>query len=626
MNRTRFAIGLLTLLAILNAPQNLAGNPEVQERKVSGAIKVLPFSPSEVVLKSSWIKQREALNTTYLRQLDPERLLHNFRVNAGLPSTAKPLEGWESPECGLRGHFTGHYLSACAALIAKDGDALLSKRIGYMIDELAVCQQKMGGNYLSAFPESEFDTLEKKYGGVWAPYYTLHKIMQGLLDVYTVTGNPKAYQVLLNLADYVEARMSKLPEAEIEKILYSAEANPTNEAGGMNEVLHNLYAVSKDPKHLKLAEIFDRKWFYQPLMDGKDILSGLHSNTHIVLVNGFARRFENTTEADFRKAAENFWDMLLNHHAYVNGSSSGPRPIATTPTSRIAEHWGHADHLSATLTGEIAESCVTHNTQKLTANLFQWTANPEYADAYMNTFYNAVLPIQNSENGSVVYHLPLGSPRTKNFLTEQDYKCCNGSGIEAFAHLNSNIYFHDQGSLWVNLFMPSAVNWKEKGIRLEQTTNFPEEQKVRFTVSAEQPTNFALKLLIPSWANAQTRVLVNGQPVKTKIKPLSFATIDRTWKTGDTVELIFDYQFHLKNMPDNPNVVALFYGPVLLAFETDKELILKGSQEQILQSVRKQPEGYSFILKNNGIDYKLVPFYQITKVSYGVYATIRNDY
>ena len=587
---------------------------------------VSSFSNAEVKLNPSWIKQREVLNTAYLQQLDPERLLHNFRVNAGLPSAAKPLEGWESPDCGLRGHFTGHYLSACAALIAKDGDALLSKRISYMIDELALCQQKMGGKYLSAFPESEFDTLEKKYGGVWAPYYTLHKIMQGLLDVYTITGNTKAYQVLLNMADYVEARMSKLPEAEIEKILYSAEANPTNEAGGMNEVLHNLYAVSKDPKHLKLAKIFDRKWFYQPLADGKDILSGLHSNTHIVLVNGYARRFENTNEADFRKATENFWDMLLNHHAYVNGSSSGPRPIATTPTSRIAEHWGHADHLSATLTGEIAESCVTHNTQKLTANLFQWTANPEYADAYMNTFYNAVLPIQNSENGAVVYHLPLGSPRTKNFLTEQDYKCCNGSGIEAFAQLNSNIYFHDQSSLWVNLFIPSVVNWKEKGIKLEQTTNFPEEPKVRFMVSAEQPTDLALKVLIPSWANSQTRILVNGQPVKTKIKPLSFATIDRTWKTGDTVELIFDYKFLLKSMPDNPNVVALFYGPVLLAFETNKELILKGSQEQILQSVRKQPEGFSFILKNNGIDYKLVPFYQITKVSYGVYATIRNDY
>jgi hypothetical protein len=612
MNKAVFSFLILTLFLI--------------DFRLSAQTKIQPFNGNEVKLSPSWIRQKEDLNTKYLHQLDPERLLHNFRVNAGLPSSAVPLEGWESPGCGLRGHFTGHYLSACATLINSEGDSVLAKRISDMIDALADCQEKLGGKYLSAFPESEFDTLEKKYGGVWAPYYTFHKIMQGLLDVYTLTGNPKAYQILLNMADYVEARMAKLPAEEVEKILYSAEANPTNEAGGMNEVLHNLYAVSKDIKHLKLAEIFDRKWFYQPLAENIDILSGLHSNTHIVLVNGFARRFENTGEIDFQKAAENFWYMLLNHHAYINGSSSGPRPIATTPTSRIAEHWGHADQLSATLTGEIAESCVTHNTQKLTANLFCWTAAPEYADSYMNTFYNAVLPIQNSENGRVVYHLPLGSPRLKNYLTENDYKCCNGSGIEAFAHLNSNIYFHDENNLWVNLFIPSAVNWKEKGIRLEQNTDFPEEPKTRLTISAERPTQFALKLLIPSWANEQTTVLVNGKPFKTKIKPVSFVTIEKEWKDGDKVELIFSYDFHLKMMPDNANLIAIFYGPVLLAFETDKELILKGNQELILKSLTKNDGDFSFRLNNNNQNFKLEPFYKITSQSYGVYATIRNEY
>ncbi|MDP4226667.1 MAG: glycoside hydrolase family 127 protein [Bacteroidota bacterium] len=630
MERNRLIIFFLIVLLFYNLPQSIASDSKVSGNHIFKVIlaeaHILPFSLSEVRLNSSWIKQREALNTAYLHQLDPERLLHNFRVNAGLPSYAKPLDGWESPGCGLRGHFVGHYLSACATQIAKDGDALLNKRISYMIDELAVCQQKQGGKYLSAFPESEFDTLEKKYGGVWAPYYTFHKIMQGLLDVYTLTGNKKAYQILLNMADYVEARMAKLPEAEIEKILYSAEANPTNEAGGMNEVLHNLYAVSKDPQHLKLAEVFDRKWFYQPLMDGKDILSGLHSNTHIVLVNGYARRFENTGESDFQKAATNFWDMLVNHHAYANGSSSGPRPVATTPTSRVAEHWGYADHLSATLTGEIAESCVTHNTQKLTANLFEWTGDPKYADAYMNTFYNAVLPIQNSENGSVVYYLPLGSPRTKNFLKENDFKCCNGSGIEAFAHLNSNIYFHNQNSLWINLFIPSELNWKEKGIKIEQNTNFPEEQKTRLVISAEKPTSFAMKLFIPSWANAQTRIFVNGQPLRTKIKPLSFVTIDRTWKTGDKVELLFDFQFYLKSMPDNKNMVALLYGPILLAFETEKEIILKGNHETILQNMTKNEGEFSFSLQNNKQVFKLKPFYGVTNQSYGVYANIRNEY
>jgi hypothetical protein len=244
----------------------------------------------------------------------------------------------------------------------------------------------------------------------------------------------------------------------------------------------------------------------------------------------------------------------------------------------------------------------------------------------MNTFYNAVLPIQNSENGQVVYHLPLGSPRTKNYLKENDFKCCNGTGIEAFAHLNSNIYFHDEKNLWVNLFIPSELIWKEKGITLNQNTNFPEESKTQISISAEKPTQFAMKLLIPSWANSQTKILVNGKPFNTKIKPVSFVTIEREWNDGDTVELQFEYQFHLKTMPDNPNVIALFYGPVLLAFETDKELILKGNRETILQNLTKNDGVFSFSLNNNNILYQLKPFYSITNQSYGVYATMRNDY
>jgi uncharacterized protein len=586
----------------------------------------LPFPNSDVQLEDSWIKHREDLDRQYLYKLEPDRLLQNFRVNAGLPSYAKPLEGWESPDCGLRGHFVGHYLSACASLIASSGDTLLRRRVNFMVNQLYDCQVKLGGKYLSAFPEADFDTLEKKYGGVWAPYYTYHKIMQGLLDVYTLTGNKQAYEIVLNMADYVKSRMDKLPEAEIDKILYSAEANPTNEAGGMNDVLENLFAVSKNPVHLKLAFIFDRKWFSQPLAKGKDILSGLHSNTHLPLVNGYARRYENTHDKDYRDAAENFWNMLVFHHSYVNGSSSGPRPIATTPTSRIAEHWGIADHLSATLTGEIAESCVTHNTQKLTATLFRWSASPEYADVYFNTFYNGVLPMQNSKNGEVVYHLPLGSPRKKNFLKEDDFRCCNGSCIEAFAHLNSNIYFHDQVNLWINLFIPSEVTWKEKEISLKQTGNFPEDAKTLIMVSTKRPTRFTLKLLIPSWAGLGTRVLVNDQPFSTRIKPLSYLSIDRIWKDGDKVELEFLYDFHIKTMPDNYNVIALYYGPVLLAFETEKELILKGSREEILLNLVKENNSFSFKLTNNGNTSKLLPFYAVTNQSYGVYATIRNEY
>lgn len=600
--------------------QKISGQAFLEKEK-----RPIAFSNKEVVLYDSWIKQRETLNTNFLHELDPDRLLHNFRENAGIKSDAQPLDGWESPKIGLRGHFVGHYLSACASLIEKNGDNLLQKRISYMVDVLWDCQHKLGGKYLSAFPEEDFTTLETRFSGVWAPYYTYHKIMQGLLDVYTLTGNKKAYGMVLNMADYVKERMDKLSPEVIEKILYTANANPPNEPGGMNDVLHNLYAVSENPAHLKLASLFDRKWFTQPFYEGQDILPGLHSNTHLPLVIGFARRYENTGETYYRDVTARFWDMLIHHHTYVNGSSSGPRPTATTPTSRKAEHWGLPDLLSKTLTSEIAESCVSHNTQKITSTMFQWTASPECTNVYMNTFYNSVMALQNSENGTYVYHLPLSSPQNKKFLKESDFRCCNGTSIEAFSHLNSNIYFYNNDNIWVNLYIPSEVKWNTRGTTISQKGNFPANPAIQFAVSTKTASRFAINLFMPDWVTYQTKVLINGVPVSIDLKPLSYIKLDRKWKNGDKIELTFDYKFYVKTMPDNHNMLALYYGPVLLAFETDKELLLTGNIADISNSISKQGSSMIFTLKNNGAEYKLLPFYDINNSAYGVYATLRNE-
>jgi len=600
--------------------------PDWEKQFLDKEKRPISFSTKDVVLSESWVKHREAVNTRYIYQFDPDRLLHNFRINAGIESKAQPLEGWESPNVGLRGHFVGHYLSACASLIVKTGDTLLQKNVKYMVEVLADCQQKLGGKYLSAFPENDFTTLETQFGGVWAPYYTYHKIMQGMLDVYKATGNKKAYAITVNMAAYVKGRMDKLSPESIEKILYTPQANPGNEAGGMNDVLHSLFEISKDSTHYRLACIFDRKWFSQPLYEGKDILSGLHSNTHLPLIIGFAKRYENTGDCYYRDVVSHFWDMLEHHHCYVNGSSSGPRPIGSTQTAQISEHWGDADRLSATLTNKTSESCVSHNSQKITSTLFRWTAQPEYADVYMNTLYNSVFALQNAETGCNVYSLPLGSPNKKNFEKPDGFFCCNGTTIEAFTGLNTNIYFYNNDNLWVNLYIPSSVNWKSKGITLSQSSDFPDSSVVKFNVTAQKSTPFALKLFIPSWADTQTQVLVNGESVKGGISPMSYVTIDRKWKSGDKIEIRFNYHFYLKPMPDNANVIALFYGPVLLTFQVNEEAILKGNAADILKNISQKGNSMSFTLKNNGKEYTLVPFYKVTDASYGVYATIRNEY
>jgi len=581
------------------------------------------FSENSVVLKPSWVKDREDLNTRYLKSLDPDRLLHNFRINAGLPSEAIPLEGWEAPYIGLKGHFTGHYLSAISRLVGKYNDHLLKERLNYMVEELHKCQQALPNGYLSAFPEKDFDVLEEKFGGVWAPYYTYNKIMQGLLDACIYAGNKTAMEMVTKMASYVQFRMLKLDAETIEKVLYSVGANPSNEAGAMNEVLYKLYKVTHDPSHLELAKLFDRDWFLTPLSQNENILSGLHSNTHIVLVNGFAEAYPINRETKYYDAVVNFWDMLMTRHAYVNGSSSGPRPNVVTPTSLSAEHWGIPGILSNTMTKEIAETCVSHNTQKITSALFSWTANPKYAEAYMNTFYNSIMALQSAHTGQCVYHLPLGSPRNKIYLKENDFRCCNGSSIEAFTQLNSGIYYHNNSTLWVNMYIPSILNWPGKGIEIEQSGNFPEETGVELVISADEKTEFELRLFIPSWAG-KVDVAINGEQQMIKTTPESFLSITREWADNDKVSLVFEYDFHIKTMPDDENVIALFYGPMLLAFETGSELILKGNHNSILSNLAVVDKNTGFQLINNGQTYILRPFYQIENESYGVYATIRN--
>jgi uncharacterized protein len=582
-----------------------------------------PFPSNQVTLSESWVKDRELLNTRYLQSLDPDRLLHNFRENAGLPSDAKPLEGWEAPWIGLKGHFTGHYLSAVSFLIHQYNDSIFLHRLNYMVDELNKCQQAFGNSYLSAFPERDFDVLETRFGGVWAPYYTYNKIMQGLLDAYIYAGNETALEMVQEMATYVKMRMSKLDEETIEKVLYSVGANPMNEAGAMNEVLYKLYKVTNDPDHLALAELFDRDWFLNPLSNNENILSGLHSNTHIVLVNGFAEAYPINNEENYRDAVVNFWDMLINYHIYANGSSSGPRPNVVTPTSLTAEHWGVPGQLSNTMTKEIAETCVSHNTQKLSAMLFSWTAKPKYADVYMNTFYNSVMALQSAHTGKCVYHLPLGSPRQKVFLEENDFRCCNGSSIEAYTQLNSAIYFRNQSTLWVNMYIPSKLNWADKGIEIEQTGNFPENSGVEFTIIAKEKTELELNLFIPSWAQ-KVEVAVNGEMQNVKTTPESFFSLKRQWEDNDRVSLDFEYDFHLKTMPDDENVIALFYGPMLLAFESGSELILKGDHKTILSNISPDEKNGVYHLKNNGATYTLRPLFHIEDEMYGVYATIRN--
>jgi hypothetical protein len=512
-----------------------------------------PFDLSQVRLGDGIFKTNEELDQKYILSLDPDRLLHTFRINAGLPSTAQPLGGWEAPMCGLRGHFMGHYLSACAEMYAATGDKRFLERGTYLVTELGKCQDAIGTGYLSAFPATAFDTLEAKYGGVWAPYYTIHKIMAGLVDQYHYCGNKQALGIASKMADYFQARMAKLTPDQIDKILHTVGHGPQNEYGGMSEVLHDLYAITGQQQYLDFANVFDREWVLNPLSMGQDQLNGLHANTHIPQVIGFARHYELTGDDRYRRAADYFWSQVTQHHSYVTGSNS------------LGEHFLPPDIESKALGPDTGETCNVYNMLKLSQHIFTWKADAAVAEYYELALYNHILSSIDPDSGMTTYFLSLKPGHFKIYSTpENSFWCCTGTGIENHAKYGAAIYYHHDDTLWVNLFIASRLDWQEKGVTLTQSTTFPETNQTTLTVAAAKPTSLKILLRFPAWTKGVT-LKINGHAQDVKADPGSYITLDRTWQDGDTIEYTLPMSLHLHRAVDDANSVAVMYGPLVLA-------------------------------------------------------------
>jgi DUF1680 family protein len=599
----RSAIGVGAIVAILWCAHPCAGASAQDETRSRD--RVQPFDLNKVRLLDGPCKTAQEANRRYLHALDENRLLHSFRVNAGLDAPGEPLGGWEAPDCEVRGHFVGHYLSACALMYASAGDEDLKQKADRMVAELAKCQKALGGEYLSAFPESFWDRLEAMERPPWAPYYTIHKIMAGLLDCHTLCGNEQALTVLKGMVSYFKKRTDKLSDAQMDRIFRV-------EFGGMSEVLHDLYAITKDPDHLALANRFDHASFLEPLMHKRDNLTGLHVNTHIPKLCGAARRWELTGEDTYRTAAEFFWDDVVNTRTYATGGTS------------YAEHWGEPGDLAQTLSWNTEESCTTYNMLKLTRYLFRWTGEPKYADYYERAYMNGILGTQNPETGMLIYYMPLATGGRKGYGTPNDsFWCCYGTGIESFSKLGDSIYFHDSDGIYVNLFVASTVEWAEKGVRLEQRTRFPEEEGTTITVGCEGPVEFTLHIHVPYWATEGVELKINGEPMDVDAKPTSFAAITRTWKDGDRVEVRMPMRLRVQPMPDDPETAAIMYGPLVLAgLTTDSRYFLADIDKPAawIEPVAGKP--LTFHTVGQSPDVTFVPLDRIVDEHYGVYWTV----
>lgn len=571
----------------------------------------------DVSLTGGEFARRRELVRAYLAAFDTGRLLHTFRLNAGLPTDDEPLGGWESEDCGLRGHFTGHFLSACARFAYADGDGQLREKARAVVEGLAACAKPNG--FLAAFPEETLDVLEREEDrGVWAPYYTIHKILQGLVDCARLLDDGEALRLACSLAAYIRNRFRGLSDWKIDGILRCTRPNPVNEFGGLGDALYQLYELTGNPEHLETAKLFDRPYFLAPLAAGKDVLTDLHANTHLPMILAAMRRSEITGEEKYRVAAVQF-ARFLEGRAFANGNTSS-RAAHPVPggVSEKAEHWGRYGELADALTGGESESCCAHNAERILSRLFSWTQDAALLDRLAVLKYNAVLNCASPETGLSQYHQPMGELVHKTFSGAYDtFWCCTASGVEAMSELQQNIWFRsdDGGALLLNVWIPSRVRLAAQGLTLGLETSYPADLSARITVQADHPVSLPLFFR----ADRAAQAFVNGKPAPLR-REGGFAILSGEWRDGDVIDLRLASSLHLVPLRGARDRAAVRYGDVLLAQKGALPLLC-GSDDVLEQLLQRKPgDALAFLLHGeNGETAEFVPLYEIGAEPYTVY-------
>jgi DUF1680 family protein len=531
---------------------------------VKSRIVAQPFPLSDVRLLAGPFEVCHEATAKYLLTLEPERLLAGFRVNSGLTAKGEIYGGWETG--GLSGHSLGHYLTACSQEYARTRDKRFKAKVDAIVEGLAECQKNRPDGFISAFRfEKGFDRarLDKIWAdvkagnlrsggfdlnGMWSPWYVHHKVLAGLLDAQVLCRNDKALLVAKKFADWAVDETKDLTDQQWQRMLGT-------EYGGMNDCLAELYSHTKDKRYLNLSEKFYDNRVLGPLSRGEDDLSGKHSNTQIPKIVGLARLYELTGDEKYRTTAAFFWDRIVNHRTYVIGGNSN------------GEYLGPADQLSDRISTNTCETCNTYNMLKLTRDLFEWDPKASEMDFYERAYYNHILGSQDPATGMVTYFMPLRTNSVREYSDPEDnFTCCHGTGMENHTKHGDTAYFHDGSkTLWVNLFMPTDLYWREAGLKLRQETAFPASNSVTISILDGRPRTFDMLIRHPGWADGPVRFRVNGAVVAESKEPSSYASIKRVWRKGDKVEFTLPMSLHTEPTPDNPKRVAILYGPVVLA-------------------------------------------------------------
>lgn len=522
------------------------------------ALKAFPLS--SVRLLNSPFRQAQETDLKYMLSLDADRLLAPFLREAGIEPKAKSYPNWENT--GLDGHIGGHYISALSNMYAATGDTRILERLRYMIDWLDKCQQKDTDGYVGGIPGGKKIWGDIAAGNIkaasfslndkWVPLYNIHKLFAGLVDAYNIAGSTKAKEVLVKLSDWFVNITLKLTDEQIQTMLRS-------EHGGMNEAFADVAVIAGDKKYLELARRLSHRVILNPLLQQRDALNGLHANTQIPKVIGYMRIAQVANDTAWANAANFFWNTVTKNRTISIGGNS------------VREHFHPANNFSSMIeTKEGPETCNSYNMLKLSKQLFLSNASANYMDYYERTVYNHILSSQHPAGG-FVYFTPI-RPRHYRVYSQpqQSFWCCVGSGLENHGKYGEIIYGHNDKDIFINLFIPSVLEWKQKGISLEQQTSFPNTERTQIKLTLKKPQQFAVSFRYPSWVrDGMLKARVNNKDVVVKRNPNSYISINRIWKSGDVLSIYLPMETKAEFLPDSSQWMSFVRGPIVLAAATD---------------------------------------------------------
>lgn len=537
--------------------------PEPQLSIVHGQSSIKPFPLQDVKLLESPFLQAQQTDLKYILAMDADKLLAPYLREAGLTPKAPSYTNWENT--GLDGHIGGHYISALSMMYAATGNQEIKQRLDYMINELKRCQDNVGTGFIGGTPGSIPMWNEIKAGNIraggfslndkWVPLYNIHKTYAGLRDAYLFADNTTARDMLIKLTDWMMSVTADLSDEQMQDMLRS-------EHGGLNETFADVYAITGEKKYLDLAKRFSHMAILNPLLAKEDKLTGLHANTQIPKVIGYKRISDLDNNKAWDDASRFFWETVTQNRSVSMGGNS------------VREHFHPADNFEPMVTDiEGPETCNTYNMLRLSNMFFQSTAEARYIDFYERALYNHILSSQEPEKGGFVYFTSMRPGHYRVYSQpETSMWCCVGSGLENHTKYGEIIYAHTDNELYINLFIPSRLNWKDKGITLAQETRFPDEEEVRIQIEESKNKAFTLKLRYPDWVESgKLTVTINGKSQQVNVVPGSYINLERKWKKGDNIVVTLPMKLKMEQLPDKSSYYSFMYGPIVLATKTGTE-------------------------------------------------------